>query len=147
MLKNSNWLVAGFALTALALPLTITWSFAQESRAVPPAQERQGITPGPARPFQGQFPQAGGPGVPMAPMPPMGPGQSTMIVDGGYLYILQGQRLLKVNKNDLRVDREAMLPPMRGQIEPPRPAQDRRPTPAAPGGDGIRSKEEAKPSK
>lgn len=145
MLKNSNWLVAGFALVALALPLTITWSFAQESRAVTPPQERAGGVPGPARPFPGQNPPGFAPGAPMAPMPPMGPGPSTMIVDGGYLYILQGNRLLKVNKNDLKVERETMLPPMRGQVDPPRAAPDRRPQPLE--GGGIRSKTEPKPSK
>jgi len=71
-----------------------------------------------------------------------------MIVDGGYLFILQGNRLLKVNKNDLKVERETMLPPMRGQLEPRAPMPDRPPVNPPPPGGGIRGKTDAtKPSK
>ena len=48
-------------------------------------------------------------------MPEMGQvrgmvGGSTMVADGGHLYILQGNRLFKVNQMDLRVVREGSLP-------------------------------------
>jgi hypothetical protein len=39
-----------------------------------------------------------------------GMGASTMVDDDSSLYVLQGNRLFKINKSDLRVVKEGMLP-------------------------------------
>ena len=40
----------------------------------------------------------------------MGGGGATMVADGDSLYILQGNRMFKVSKSDLRVVKEGNLP-------------------------------------
>lgn len=48
-----------------------------------------------------------------------GGGGAAMVVDGNTLYILQGNRLLKVNKNSFAVEKEATLPRPQGQLGRP----------------------------
>ena len=43
-----------------------------------------------------------------------GGGGATMIADGNFLYVLQGNRLLKINKDDLKVAKTGELPMMQG---------------------------------
>jgi hypothetical protein len=45
-----------------------------------------------------------------------GPGGATMVADGDFLYIMQGNRLFKVDKRELAVRASSVLPPQeRGQ--------------------------------
>jgi hypothetical protein len=92
----------------------------------------------PPQEFRGQ------PGQEMRPdmqqrMGMMGGGQATMVTDNAFLYILQGNTLYKVNKNNLEVIGQGQLPmPMRD------PRFEGGPQPGAPGvrggGDpGVRS--------
>lgn len=88
------------------------------------------------------FATAQGPQAPQQPQgqafprefPPIGQrllqmGQPTMVEDNQFLYILRGNQLLKVDKAELRVVREAQLPPMRPLLnapDGPRPLEQRR---------------------
>ncbi|HRI42861.1 MAG TPA: hypothetical protein PLL78_02110 [Fimbriimonadaceae bacterium] len=93
-----------FAAAVLAIPLTATLSNAQQAGPQPPPQG------GPTQPGFGQP----GPGQPFPPPGQMRPGMGgsgvAMIADGGFLYILQGNRLLKIGKEDLKVVKTGELP-------------------------------------
>lgn len=113
--KASVYLGA-IALCALALPLTLSLSNAQEGAKQPAVDQQQpppggpggppgGFQPGPGQPGQGFNGQPG-----FRPMGGGGGGGATMVADGAYLYILQGNRLTKVSKEDLKVARTAELP-------------------------------------
>jgi hypothetical protein len=59
-----------------------------------------------AQPGQDRPPMAGDMGM----MQRMGGGQAVMVADNNFLYILQGNTLYKVNKNNLEVLGQGMLP-------------------------------------
>jgi hypothetical protein len=85
------------------------------------AQGPQPPQPPQGQGFPGQFPQIG--------QRLMQFGQPTMVEDNQFLYILRGNQLLKVDKAELRVVREAQLPPMRPFLNDgngPRPLEQRR---------------------
>jgi hypothetical protein len=50
----------------------------------------------------------------------MGGGGVTMIADGSFLYVLQGNRILKISKEDLKVVKTGEIPPPTPQAPPPR---------------------------
>ncbi|MCX7800813.1 MAG: hypothetical protein N2109_10780 [Fimbriimonadales bacterium] len=88
------------------------WALAQGPQGPQPPQE-QG--------FPGQFPPIG--------QRLMQLGQPVMTGDNQFLYILRGNQLLKVDKAELRVIREAQLPPLRPFLNNPggpRPLEQRR---------------------
>jgi collagen type IV alpha len=125
--KLSALAVGGAALFALSVTIGVKASQAQGTDtgqvAAPPQQRQgqyqpqpgQGGSPRPDQPGFGQgFPgQPGQPGFPGQPgqMRPMGGGggMAAMVEDNGYLYILQGGRLMKVQKSDLKVTAETFL--------------------------------------
>lgn len=112
-------LLAGVAVAALAVPLTIQTVGAQDA-----PQQDQGAAAGPRNGQRGQLGQGQGfPPQPGQGFPPQGfPGQgggmmmggggggATMVVDGPFLYILRGNQLLKVQKETLKVVAEGQLP-------------------------------------
>lgn len=112
MNTRSSVILGTFAVLALAVPLTLSYSSAQQAGEAPSSQQGGGF---------GQ-PPAGGPGGPPQGQPggfqnrPMmgGGGGATMIADGNFLYVLQGNRLLKINKDDLKVAKTGELPMMQG---------------------------------
>lgn len=103
----------GIVTLSVALPLSIARAqqagpqdvapaSPQDQRfAAPPAAQQRGGAPMVA-PGGGQF----GGGMARGG----GMGGATMVDDDAHLYILQGNRLFKVGKSDLRVLKEAMLP-------------------------------------
>lgn len=111
-MKKHTW-IAGAAFAAVVLAIPVTYSVAQ----------------GPGQ--GGQFPPQGGQmpphGAPFQPqMPPMhimpGGGSATMLADGEFLYVLQGNRLFKVDKKDLAVKAVGGIPtpqPERANVPPP----------------------------
>ncbi len=124
-------LLAAFGVLGLAVSIPL--SLARAQSAGPSVATGQATAPAAQRSRNGGLPQGTAPTVAPAPafaqMPQpqlMGNGPACMVSDGDNLYILQGPRLLKVNKGDLRVVRETMLPgpPMMQQrggqsFEPP----------------------------
>lgn len=105
------WSVA--AIAALSIPLTISISNAQDSAPKPDVQNRPPIQPG----------QPGPVGAPTQPAPfpvqsqpgqfrPMGGGGVTMAIDGAYIYLVQGNRIMKISKDDLKITKSAELMPM-----------------------------------
>jgi len=67
---------------------------------------------------------AGGPGQGRMQGPMMGGGGgggAFMVADGAYLYILQGNRLFKVEKESLKVSKEGQLPRPQGMPGGPGP--------------------------
>lgn len=106
------------AAAALAVPFTFTVAGAQTEAdsTQQPGMAQQG---GPGGPYPPPTPMPGGqggmqPGMvpmgqgPMGPGPMMG-GGAAMVVDGAGLYVLQGNRLYRLNKLTLQVEKEAML--------------------------------------
>lgn len=115
MQTKSQVFIGLLAAAALAIPLTATLSSAQQAGPQPPPQG------GPGQPPFGQpgFAQPGGP--PAGQMRPgMGGGGVAMIADGGYLYVLQGNRLLKIGKEDLKVVKTGEIPMPTPPQAPPR---------------------------
>ena len=106
--------VVGLTSLSVALPLSIARAqqaglataapaSPQDQRFVaPPAEQTRGANAVPGQP--GQFQPGGG------MMRGAGMGASTMLDDDSSLYVLQGNRLFKINKSDLRVVKEGMLP-------------------------------------
>lgn len=145
MNTRSSLILGTFAVLALAVPLTLSYSSAQQAGEAPSSQGGFGQPPagGPA----GQGPGFG-PGQPPQGQPggfqarPMmgGGGGATMIADGNFLYVLQGNRLLKINKDDLKVAKTAELPMMQGGFGGPgdMPPGNRGGGAAGPGGPGGR---------
>lgn len=109
MQTKTQVLIGLFAAAVLAIPLTATLSNAQQAGPQPPPQG------GPTQPAFGQ------PGPPPGQVRPgMGGGGVAMIADGGYLYVLQGNRLLKIGKEDLKVVKTGELPGPTPPQAPPR---------------------------
>lgn len=124
--KTKMALLAALTIGAVAIPLTITTSFAQETNAT----VKQGTSAAPAS--QGGFgnPPQGGPGQggppgqggsqfrPSQGMPGGGMmmggggggGGTAMVDDGNSLFIVQGNRVFKLNKSDLKVAAQGELP-------------------------------------
>jgi hypothetical protein len=111
------------AMTAIGIPtLMVATAVAQN----PPAAGPQGG--GVARPGQGPgFPPQGAPGQPgqFRPMGPMGGGGGSISAGEGAVYVLQGNRVFKLDRNSLKVIAEGQLPmPQMGQ--PGAPGQPER---------------------
>lgn len=133
-------LLAAFAIAATAIPLTVTNAIAQEK-----TDTQQGVPPPAGPGQQGGFGGQGGgqggfggqggqggqggfqrggqggqPGFPGGQGGPMmmgggGGGGTAIVEEGPYLYIVQGNRMFKVNKSDLKVVAQGELPrPMGG---------------------------------
>ncbi len=131
---------AAFAIAAAAIPLTITNAFAQEK--APQAQDQGGAPPpagfqggqgfgggqgqgqGQGQPpqggFRGQGGQGQGQGFPGGGMQMggAGGGGTTMVEEGLYLYIVQGNRVYKLLKQDLKVIAQGELPRAMGGPQP-----------------------------
>ncbi len=91
-MNKHKWIgAAGVAIAALSVP--VTYSIAQGPGP--------GQGPGQGQPPRGQF---------QAPMQMGGPGGATMVADSDFLYILQGNRLFKVDKRELGVRVTGSLP-------------------------------------
>jgi hypothetical protein len=122
--KAQTIALSGAAVFALALPFTLRSSVAQAqnpSQRTTVAGQAQRGAPGQVQQRPGaDFPQ-------MQRILQGGLGGTAMVADGGFLYIVQGPRLFKVQKNDLRVVGDVML----GGIGPGGPA-------LPPGGAGPR---------
>lgn len=114
-------ILAAFAIAATAIPLTITNSIAQEKAPVAQDQfQGQGGFQGGQGQGQGQPPQGGfrgqGGGQPGFPgggqmmMGGGGGGGTAMVEEGLYLYVVQGNRVFKLAKQDLKVLATADLP-------------------------------------
>jgi len=137
---------AAVLISGVAVPLFASKALAQTSPDAAVKQQGpppgQGLPPGQfgGRPGQAGAPAQAGPrnfqgqGMPMQPMgqgfPQMGGMQATMVVDGNFLYILQGNRLFKVDKQSLKTVAQGELPrpqmqrpdggqPTRGDAPPP----------------------------
>jgi hypothetical protein len=135
--KTKYGLLAAFAIAATAIPLTVSNAIAQEppsqagpGQGAPPAGPQGGFRPGQGQgqgfPPQGDRPFQPGQGGPM--MGGGGGGGTTMVEEGAFLYIVQGNRMYKVNKGDLKVAAQGELPrPMGGPAGAP---------PGQPGGGG-----------
>lgn len=108
MQTKTQLLIGSIAAAALAIPLTATLSSAQQAGPQPPP----GGAPQPG------FVQPGPP--PNQMRPGMGGGGVTMIADGSFLYVLQGNRILKISKEDLKVLKTGEIPPPTPQAPPPR---------------------------
>lgn len=130
---------AAFAIAAAAIPLTITNAIAQEK--APEAQVQGGAPPpagfqggggfgggqgqGQGQPPQGGFRGQGGQGGQGFPGGGMqmgmgggGGGGTTMVEEGLYLYIVQGNRVFKLSKQDLKVIAQGELPRAMGGPQP-----------------------------
>lgn len=100
--RISVWTLGALALAAVSVPLTLTVSQAQV--APPPDQgvrpdQRGSVQPGAAGP--GQFQRQ--PGM------MMGGGAAALTSDNMFLYIVQGNRVFKLSKGDLKVVAETQL--------------------------------------
>ncbi|MEQ1823813.1 MAG: hypothetical protein ABL949_15000 [Fimbriimonadaceae bacterium] len=121
--KTKMALLAAVSVVAIAIPLTMTTSIAQEQTK--PPVDQQGNPP----PAQGGFgnPPQGGPGQggpgqggPGSFRPGQGGqggmmmggggGGTAMVEDGSNLFILQGNRVFKLSKSDLKVVAQGELP-------------------------------------
>jgi hypothetical protein len=71
-------------------------------------------------------------------------GGATMIADGNFLYVLQGNRLMKINKDDLKVAKTGELPMPQGRPNNGGPAGP--PPGGQPGGGGEAPSESPKPA-
>ena len=103
------------AMTALAIPMTLSFSQAQVAGGgqqggpgAGPRTQAGGPQGGP-RPPAPEFGQRGGGGGGMGMMMGGG-GQATMVVAGNFLYILRGNIIYKVDANSLRVVAQGELP-------------------------------------
>lgn len=108
--KLTGMFLGGAAILLMAGGLAVRSSVAQ-THEPGSAQVQQAPPPGGFRP--------GGPGQPVQPgFQPggIGGGGAAMVVDGGYLYVLSGQRLVKVNKGTFQIENEVNLRP---QMRPP----------------------------
>lgn len=95
--RNKYGVFAAFALAAALLPFTISAAFAQGGAAAGPRPgQGQGLMPTDQRmPIYG------------------GGGPSSMVSDGGHLFIVQGNKVFKVTKSDLKVvAQNDLLPPI-----------------------------------
>lgn len=139
-------LMAGVTILSLSIPLTLSTAFAQSQKegdkVVTPGQDPVEVAPQQGGPgfggVQGGPPMAGpqggmrGGGMPGQGMPPMmgggmmggGGGGTAMVTDGDFLFIVQGNRVFKLNKSDLKVVASSDLPrpqmPQGGGMNPPR---------------------------
>lgn len=141
--KTKMALLAALTIGAIAIPLTITTSFAQEQTK--PPVDQQGGPPGQGGGFGG--PPQGGPGQgpgqgQFRPGQPMqgggmmmggGGGGTAMVEDGSHLFIVQGNRVFKLGKSDLKVIAAGELPRPQMQGGPDSPGI---PTRAGGGGGG-----------
>ena len=102
--RSSLMALSGVSLAVVAVTALVTSSVAQG----PARQDYMGD--------QVKQPYAPPPMVMQAPQ-----GPATMVADGSHLYVLQGNRLLKVKKSDLSVEKEKSLRPRSGgpQMPPP----------------------------
>ncbi|HRJ27326.1 MAG TPA: hypothetical protein PLO61_07445 [Fimbriimonadaceae bacterium] len=146
MKNHSLPLIAALVVGAFTIPLTLnaqsTSSEDSQAGGRPGPGQAGPLGPAQGRPQQGQP----GPGPMMAPQGPggmaMGPmgggrGEATMVADGSSLYILMGDRLIKVSKADLKIEKETSLRPTmpagapgsgpRGGGVPPQGSPDSRP--------------------
>ncbi len=125
--RLSMFSIGGLALLAAAIPLTLTLATAQ---VAPPPD--QGVRPGQGGFGQGQ-PGAAGPGGQFGQRQPGmmmgGGGAAAIVADNMFLYIVQGNRLVKVSKADLKVLGETQL----GGPMPGGARQDRGAPPPPPG--------------
>jgi translation initiation factor IF-2 len=107
--------VGGIALVSLSVGVTLK---ASQAQTAPPPPDRQVRQPGQGQPpFPGQ-PGQGPQGGLQRPMQiGGGGGGAAMVEDNAFLYVLQGGRLFKVQKSDLKIAAEAMLggPPRDGR--------------------------------
>lgn len=132
---KTNWkapILAGLGLVSLSIAIPMGVARAQQGD--PDPQQRGGGAPpvqgGPPQggQFRGDMPPEMQRGDMMQRMGGMGGGPAAMVTDNAFLYILQGNQLYKVNKNNLEVVGQGMLPmpmPMGG--------------PGGPGAPGVRS--------
>ena len=107
-------MLAFFGLASLAIAVPVGVAYAQQNdqrtgqaAVAPPQRVGQDARPDMFRPDQ----------APNMQRMQMGGGPATMVVDNQFLYILQGNQLFKVNKNNLEVVGQGMLPmpmPMMG---------------------------------
>ncbi|MFY9234132.1 MAG: hypothetical protein WAO58_06695 [Fimbriimonadaceae bacterium] len=133
------------AMTALAIPMTLSFSQAQVAGGPPATTQGPGAGPrtqaggpqGGPRPGL-EFGQRGGGGGGMGMMMGGG-GQATMVVAGNFLYILRGNIIYKVDANSLRVVAQGELPmPQMPQFGDSAPGRfGTRPAPGAGGGGGT----------
>lgn len=112
-------ILAAFAIAATAIPLTITNSIAQEKSPVAQDQFQGqggfqgGQGQGQGQPPQGGFRGQGGQGFPGGGQMMMGGGGgggTAMVEEGLYLYVVQGNRVFKLAKQDLKVLATVDLP-------------------------------------
>lgn len=113
MVFNRNRILGfgGLALTGVVATVLINSAYAQDNKTAP--QMGGGGFQGGVGGQGGGFGQMGQPGQPGRgfQFQPMGMGGApTMIGDEKNLYILQGNRLIKVKKSDLSVEAEKQLP-------------------------------------
>lgn len=140
-MKASKKLAAAFALLFL---IAVGLAYAQTTTK--PAPKKPAVT---KKTQQGKNPcpmcqmcpkhqrmmqmQSQGPGMPMRGMMGGMPGMMgmmqppTMVIDGGSIYILRGNELLKLSRATLELEKNTMLPPPSGpppgnQMAPPPPA-------------------------
>jgi hypothetical protein len=132
---KTNWkapILAGLGLVSLAVAIPMGVANAQQADQ-DPQQRGQGLPPVQGGPPQGQFrgdmPPEMQRGDMMQRMGGMGGGPAAMVTDNAFLYILQGNNLYKVNKNNLEVIGQGMLP-MPGPMGGPG---------GGPGAPGVRS--------
>lgn len=117
MRKNmSSIVLAVIGVSALSIALPMSIASAQQAGparvagsapqdqqfAAPPPRQNRGQATAPGQPFPQQNPGIG--------MRQGGFGGATMVDDDQNLYILQGNRLFKVSKSDLKVLKESNLP-------------------------------------
>lgn len=141
MTDKTKMMVMGVVtLTALSIPLTMSVSYAQTTKETPQAgQQNRDLLPSPAEqgggfgggrqggaPAQAGPRGQGGPGQPGMQgggmMPPGGGmqggmgggGGAAVVADDKFLYIVQGARVFKVAKADLRVEAQGALPRQQG---------------------------------
>ena len=107
------------AMAAIGIPTALVATAVAQNP--PPAGPQGG---GVARPGQGQGfpPQPGQPGQ-FRPMGPMGGGGGSISAGEGAVYVLQGNRVYKLDRNSLRVLAEAQLPMPQPMGRPGEPGQ------------------------
>jgi hypothetical protein len=151
---KTNWkapILAGLGLVSLAIAIPIGVANAQQADQ-DPQQRGQGLPPVQGGPpqggqFRGDMPPEMQRGDMMQRMGGMGGGPAAMVTDNAFLYILQGNQLYKVNKNNLEVvgqacsrcrcrwaARVAPAPPasaVAARVRAARPARVARPAPLA----------------
>jgi hypothetical protein len=90
--RTKYGLILALAAAAAVIPFSITSATAQNTSQTPPPAGPQGV--------RGQFQGQGGPD---AFRPMLNNGGSALVSEGDWIFVMQGNRIFKISKNDMRI--------------------------------------------